>query len=185
MENIKINISGGKINSNRFTTLDENGYLIFPKVARDWTKNHVYGVEIKRQEILKNNTILEIYKNKINHNNIMKIYDYDEENIYIEYLKDYILLGNKSKFTPQHWKKKKCYLDLYDEVNLNCIKDAIEYLHKNGIAHTDITEFNIMVNPDTHEIKIIDLLSSMPLTKELEELDWKCFYDMIKRLEKY
>lgn len=180
-----VNISGTGKHKDRFSKIDENRRLIFPKVANDWTKNHVYGVEIKRQEVLKNNTILEIYKNKINHKNIMKIYDYDIKNVYIEYLKDYILLGNKSKYTPQQWKNKKCYLDLVDEINLYYIKDAIEYLHKNGIAHTDITEFNIMVNPKTHEIKIIDLLSSMPLTKELEELDWTCFYDMIKRLENY
>lgn len=165
---MKVNISGTGKNKNRYTTLDSLGRLIFPRKADNWTSNHAYGIPIYRSNVLKYGEVLNILK-KNPHPNIANILDYDDDNVYLEYI-DGIVLSNVNKFTPDHWKLIPCYLDINNSINFNQIKSAVKHLHINNVAHTDITTFNVMVDKNG-VCKLIDMIGAMPLTSQLEKLD--------------
>jgi serine/threonine protein kinase len=177
----EVDISSVRPNQRRKTFIDEAGQLLFPKVANDWTETHAYGISIARQDVLKSGIILKkLIENP--HPNILRIFDYDDNFVWMEYIQGK-LLSNRSKFAPKIWKKSKCYLDERRNINFSHIEDAVRFLHSNGIAHTDITSFNIMVD-ENHNLKLIDLLSAMPLTDELRDLDYRLLRDLKAELIK-
>jgi serine/threonine protein kinase len=94
----------------------------------------------------------------IRHPNLMSVYDFDEEYVYVEYI-DGLILSNRSPNCPdQH---TQCWLDTHKDVDLSPILDAVKTLHNNGICHGDITSHNIMIRKDGTP-KLIDLTCSLP-----------------------
>ena len=172
----KIPIKSKNINE---AYLSEDGKILkIPKRADDWTKKgHISGLNIKRQHIIKENTILEKLKN-IDHPNIMKIYDYDDEWVYVEYIKG-MILSNRNSFSP----KTKCYLDEKNaKIDIKKIFETLSFLHNIEISWTDLTGFNIMVD-ENGNFKFIDLICCMPLTKKLKCWDYLCMKNLIKELK--
>lgn len=150
------------------------GIIVLPKAQRDWTSNgHIYGVAVDRQDVLKTGKILDILKEeslkRTLHRNIMGVYDYDKNSVCCEYIDGYVLC-NKNKFTPLSDKLKPCFLDYDVRVDFADLVAPIKWLHRKGIAYTDVSTFNYMVT--RHGIiKLIDLLSCVPITEKLKLLD--------------
>ena len=155
----------------------EGNILRISREANDWHKErHLYGLDIKRQGVLNRGEVLQKLKDNP-HKNIMRVCKFDKEWVWVEYING-VVFDNRSQWTPKTDQEKDCYL--MSHLNrLGCgnrtkvlqgIIDGVQHLHKIGIAHTDLTGFNVMVN-EKHEAKIIDLLGAMPLTKKLQKLD--------------
>ena len=110
----------------------------------------------------------------IRHPNLMTVYDYDDDFVYVEYI-DGLVLSNRSPFCPPH--HTECYIDHVYEVDLTPIKDAILHLHANGIAHSDVTSHNIMVTRDG-TLKLIDLTCCLPPRKDFLKRDLIMYEDL-------
>lgn len=93
---------------------------------------------------------LEILK-KLNHVNIIKLYDYfiDKENYY-HFVLEYCEYGNFAEFISGKKLKEK-----YAKVFMIQIKDAIKYLYENKILHRDLKPQNILIS-DNNLIKLCD-----------------------------
>lgn len=110
----------------------------------------------------------------IRHPNLMTVYDYDDDFVYVEYI-DGLVLSNRSPFCPPH--HTECYIDHVYEVDLTPIEDAILHLHANGIAHSDVTSHNIMVTRDG-TLKLIDLTCCLPPRKDFLKRDLIMYEDL-------
>ena len=84
----------------------------------------------------------------------------------MEYLQGYQLLDNTSEYTPAHH-RSSCWADHHSVEELNQVLAEVEglvrQLHDQGIFHTDITGFNILINQQNHW-KLIDLASCLTVT---------------------
>lgn len=163
-----INISSVPPNLRRKAIFNDQNHLMMPRYANDWTSSHAYGIAVERQSVIRSGQVLELLKNNP-HPAMARVYDYDDDFVYMEYINGTIL-SNANRFAPAQWKQTQCYLDSHHSVDITPIEDAVEFLHSIGVAHTDITTFNIMVDHTGH-CKLIDLLGAVPLTDELETLD--------------
>lgn len=72
-------------------------------------------------------------------------------------------------------------LDLIDKLSLAVdIADAVWNIHKQGVIHKDINPYNIVINPETKELKVIDFGISTDLKSEklqyLSKLEGTCLY---------
>ena len=143
-------------------TLGKGSYAIV-KLCTDKLTNENYAMKIYNKSELKDkvrkrcvNNEIETLK-RISHENIIKLIEVIE-------LKEYILIVQElfqgislSQYYKKNWKsedlskeKEKAY-----RIILKQIFNAINYLHKNNIAHLDIKLDNILINKNL-DIKIID-----------------------------
>jgi len=72
-------------------------------------------------------------------------------------------------------------LDLNEKVSIAVnIADAVWNIHKQGVIHKDINPYNIVINPETNELKVIDFGISTDLKSEklqyLSKLEGTCLY---------
>lgn len=126
-----------------------------------------------KREYLENGKLLDKLK-EVRHPNLMSIYDYDDEYVYVEHISG-LVLSNRSPFCPpQH---TRCYIDYVDSIDLSPIKAAIQHLHAHGIAHSDVTSHNIMVTDDG-ALKLIDLICCLPPRRDFIRRDLKMFEDL-------
>ena len=99
----------------------------------------------------------------LQHPNLLSLYDVFHEN------KQWVLVMEYSEG----------YMDLYDFIDyhgklstseaahiISQLLDVTLYLTIAGVDHRDIKDENILYNPDTKQIKLIDFGSASPLTKE-------------------
>jgi len=98
----------------------------------------------------------EIYAlRKIDHPNIIKMYDLIETPRQICIVTDYV-----NGISMNHFVKTQCSNRMMKEQVcrrfFKQIVDAVEYLHRNNIAHRDIKLDNILIEDKTNMIKIID-----------------------------
>ena len=154
----------------------DNGLLKMSREANDWKQSHLYGIAIERQDNIENGGVLQLLKDNP-HKNIMRVDKFNDDWVWVEYIKG-VVFDNRSQWTPKRDIEMDCYL-LSHLNRLGCgnrtkvlqgILDGVKHLHNIGVAHTDITGFNVMVN-EKGEAKIIDLISAMPLTKQYKRLD--------------
>jgi serine/threonine protein kinase len=106
------------------------------------------------------------------------IIEINNKNYYVlvnEYLREYITL--------------KTFLEKYkDELNniykinklLKDIKRILEIIHNKGFAHMDFHKENIMIHPDTMEIKIIDFGEAICKANEDDKLFDKNLFNIIQ-----
>lgn len=114
----------------------------------------------------------------IRHPNLMSVYEYDDDYVYVE-LVDGLVLSNRSPFCPPH--HTECYLDTGKPIDLAPIESAIRHLHANGISHADVTSHNILVTEDGVP-KLIDLVCSLPKKKAFVARDLKMFADLEREI---
>jgi serine/threonine protein kinase len=149
----------------------DRGVLRLTRSTNDWDAGHIYGMAIRRQEVLKSGIVLEILKT-LDHPNVMRIYDFDEKYVYVEYI-DGLVLSNKSQYCiSRDGVNVTDYFNANDTFDFAPLDVAVSAMHGMGVALTDIASFNIMVRRDGTS-KIIDLLSCMPLTPKFQALDLK------------
>ena len=155
-------------------------YFITEKKHWDFSFDN-NGISVERQDVIKNNTILKILKEG-NIKHLPKVYDYDDGWVVFEYIDGRLLRRHQKPY------KEDTLIDLEsiskDLKRRWCgqVKEGIQQLHDLGICHTDIRLFNILIENNTQDVKIIDLLSCVPATKEYIDYDWQNYNLYIKSI---
>jgi serine/threonine protein kinase len=100
----------------------------------------------------------------LNHKNIVKLYDYDENNgyLFLEYIPYPSLYDFIQNCGPLS--EKAAFKILYQMV------DAFLYIHSLGISHQDFKPENVCYNPYTQDIKILDF--GLSVTDEDQSTHW-------------
>lgn len=146
-----------------------NNYLIESKLG-DGGMGEVYyarhnkvdrevAIKILHSHLFQNESIHNRFKNeanaliKLNHPNIVKIYDYVEQDnmacLIMEYINGYTLDTYITKYSGP--------LSSERAVSVMCgILDAVQYAHDNNILHRDIKPGNIMITKDGTRVRIMD-----------------------------
>jgi len=146
-----------------------NNYLIESKLgdggmgevfyARHNKVDREVAIKVLHSHLFQNETIHNRFKNeanaliKLNHPNIVKIYDYvEQENfacLIMEYISGYTLDVYISKFTGPLPAPKATFI-------MCAVLDAVQYAHDNKIFHRDIKPANIMISKDGSRVSIMD-----------------------------
>ena len=167
------------------TVFYNKNYFVYEKKHVDFDGNtHMNKETIKRQDFLKENTVLKILKDNY-FKYIPKIYDFNENWVVFENI-------NGPVFNLRHAKQSNLSLNDVKILNLQLIKpclllkwddqikEAINNLHNLNLCHTDLGLWNLMLDESTLTIKVIDLLSCVPLNSNFRDLDWLCYEKYIR-----
>lgn len=127
---------------------------------------------------LRSGEVLDTLKT-VRHPNLMSVYDYDDEYVYVEYI-DGLVLSNRRPHCPAH--HVRSYLDIARNVDLTGIRDAIAHLHANGVCHTDVTSHNILVTRDG-TLKLIDLVCCLPRKRAYARRDHQMFAELEREIQ--
>ena len=115
------------------------------------------------------------------HPNLMKVYDYDDEYVYVEYI-DGLVLSNKHPNCPAL--HSDCYIEHVDSVDLAPIRSALEYMHANGVCHSDVNSHNVLVTSDG-TLKLIDVICCLPRQKKLVDRDFSMLEVLKEEISPY
>jgi serine/threonine protein kinase len=118
---------------------------------------------------------------QIRHPNLMKVYEYDDEYVYVEYIEG-LVLSNKHPNCPPH--HTDCYIDHVTTVDLSPIRAAVECLHANGVCHSDVNSHNVLVTQDG-TLKLVDMICSLPRRKPFVERDFSMLEIVKQELSPY
>ena len=143
-------------------TIGRGAYAMV-KIVTDKTTNEKYAAKIYNKSEIKDkirkkcvSNEIEILK-KVSHKNIIKLIEVIELKEHILIIQELFNGISLSDYYKKNWKsedlskqKEKTY-----KIILRQIFEAINYLHKNNIAHLDIKLDNILINKNL-EIKLID-----------------------------
>jgi serine/threonine protein kinase len=143
-------------------TLGKGAYAIV-KIATHKITNEKYAAKIYKKSEIRDkirkrcvNNEIEILK-RISHKNIIKLIEVIELKEHIFIIQELFFGISLSQYYNKNWKtedlskeKEKTY-----KIILRQIFEAMDYLHKNDIAHLDLKLENIMINKQL-EIRIID-----------------------------
>jgi eukaryotic-like serine/threonine-protein kinase len=89
---------------------------------------------------------------RLNHNNIVTVYDVGEEEGFAFIAMDYVKGMSLGEFSrPDTLLPVKDVYEIIAEV-----AETLDYAHSQNIVHRDIKPSNIMYEPDTHKIKVTD-----------------------------
>lgn len=162
------------------------------RLAESWDGNvHDYHITIRREEVVKKGDLLKKLT-QIRHSNLMSVISFCNCTISMEYLPGLLLNSKKEAWLIGTRVGEKDYADNcnYDEM-LNVfiqVGDALQFLHNNGICHTDPIDHNIIVLADG-TAKLIDLIGVMEKQEEFLKLDKYVFLNclilpMLKRMNR-
>lgn len=126
---------------------------------------------------LRSGEVLDTLKT-VRHPNLMSVYDYDDEYVYVEYV-DGLVLSNRGHNCPAH--HTRSYLDVAAGIDLSPIRDALAHLHANGVCHTDVTSHNVMVTRDGI-LKLIDLTCCLPRRRTYVRRDNRMFAELEREI---
>lgn len=146
-----------------------NNYLIESKLgdggmgevfyARHNKVDREVAIKVLHSHLFQNETVHNRFKNeanaliKLNHPNIVKIYDYVEQDnfacLIMEYISGYPLDTYISKHTGPLPSAKATTI-------ICAVLDAVQYAHDNNIFHRDIKPSNIMISKDATKVSIMD-----------------------------
>ena len=159
-----------------------NKYIINRKSIGRGTYSKVYQgyhketkVEIAMKKILfnklqsnvKDKVISEInILQKMNHNNIMKLYEYKFEGEYIILITEFCNNGDLSNWIKIHHSKEE------NEDIIKQITKGVKYLHNNNILHRDIKPENILLHNGI--VKICDFGFSIIIKENLQMFSTIC-----------
>jgi serine/threonine protein kinase len=128
-------------------------------LARHNRIDRVVAIKILHKNLFANETIRNRFKNeanaliKLEHPNIVKIFDYLEQDdfacLIVEYIEGITLDGYISKYSGPLPDAKATTI-------LSDVLDAVQYAHENKIFHRDIKPGNIMVSREGRNVKIMD-----------------------------
>lgn len=117
------------------------------------------AIKVLHSHLFSNESIHNRFKNeanaliKLNHPNIVKIFDYVEQDnfacLVMEYIDGYTLDDYISKITGPLPSPKASML-------ICSIIDAVQYAHDNNVYHRDIKPANIMINNEGNRVRIMD-----------------------------
>lgn len=127
--------------------------------ARHNRVDRLVAIKVLHQNLFTNENIRNRFKNeanaliKLGHPNIVKIYDYVEQDnfacLVMEYIEGYTLDDYITKISGPLVTEKA--------IHIICnILDAVQYAHDNNILHRDIKPGNIMVSKDGRVVRIMD-----------------------------
>jgi serine/threonine protein kinase len=158
-------------------TFEWNQYIIhknsigkgsFSKVYYGFHKETRVEIALKKilftklQDPIKDKVISEInILQRVDHSNIMKLYEYKFDGDYIFLVMEYCNNNNLETYSAT----SRPYSDIRDKINQ--ITTGIEYLHRQNIIHRDIKPQNILLHNDI--IKIADFGFSI-MIKECHQL---------------
>jgi len=110
-------------------------------------KQYAYKRNVKKHEkkLTYQAQLLKQVNKRVPSKSILKYIQHADNILITEYLKGFVLLDEYLKKNPE-----KC-LDIIPNVNI-----VMNQLHRAGISHRDLKGENIMIHPETLEIKIID-----------------------------
>ena len=146
-------------------------FNVIEKLGKENLERSVYKVEsekdhniyiIKKIEILglkeeEKNKIMNEAKilENINHKNIVKLIDYDQDNEYFNILMEYCKGNDLEKFIEIHKEKNE---KIKESIICNIVLGiclGLEEIHKKNIIHRDVKPANIIID-DNYQIKIVD-----------------------------
>lgn len=102
---------------------------------------------------------------EVSHKNIIALHDFisDEENgIYI-IITEYFPSVDLKTFIASNKLSSEQKIRIFNQILV-----ALYYLHKMNIIHGDLNVNNILINPETEEIKIVDFGLSRKISDELD-----------------
>jgi len=193
---LKLNQGGEKLRktsignpSSAKTVYLNDQYFITEKKHCDFPSNHTWGYRIDRQTVLGTDQVLRILKQNP-HPNLANVINFNSDFVAFENVHGRLIdkmsidLPNNASFSPNN----RVWIDLYPlfvsrqrrKKWSEQVRVTIEHLHNIGVCHTDIALINIMIDMETDNIKIIDLLSCMPYTVKFSKIDWQCFEFEVK-----
>lgn len=152
---------------------NNNNIIINPKKIDKGSAGRIYLININHNKYVCKMTSCDyemeatIMKN-LNHPNIIKYYGSHKTDImylFMEYIEGYSLYD---------WLHKKNLTTNTSKLVITKIVNGIKYLHDNNIVHRDIKLENIMINPITSDIKIIDFGFSIIWTSNMPLLTKYC-----------
>jgi serine/threonine protein kinase len=127
--------------------------------ARHNRIDRVVAIKILHKNLFDNNSIRTRFKNeanaliKLGHTNIVRIYDYVEQEgfacLIMEYIEGFTLDEYISKITGPIPAQKATHI-------MCNVLEAVQYAHDNNIFHRDIKPGNIMVSKDGMVVRIMD-----------------------------
>lgn len=127
--------------------------------ARHNRIDRVVAIKVLHQNLFTNESIRSRFKNeanaliKLGHPNIVKIYDYVEQDdfacLIMEYIDGFTLDDYITKITGPLPAPKATSI-------IGNVLDAVQYAHDNNIFHRDIKPGNIMVSKDGRMVRIMD-----------------------------
>ena len=118
---------------------------------------------------------------RLRHPNLMKVYDYDDEFVYVEHIDGLVLSNKHPNCPPRH---TDCHIDHVEVVDLAPIRDALEYLHSHGVCHSDVNSHNVLVTKDG-TLKLIDIICSLPKRPSFVARDFVMLETVKKELSPY
>jgi serine/threonine protein kinase len=117
------------------------------------------AIKILHYHLFLNESIHNRFKNeanaliKLNHPNIVKIYDYVEQDnlacLIMEYINGYTLDEYIEKVTGPLPSARASSI-------ISFVLDAVQYAHDNNVYHRDIKPANIMISKDGNKVRIMD-----------------------------
>jgi serine/threonine protein kinase len=126
------------------------------------------------------------YKNRelsimkeLNHPNVIKLRHYfytpgdKPEEVYLNCVMDYIP-DTLSRLVRQYSKSKQQFPKIVVKLYSFQLLKALNYIHTMGICHRDIKPQNVLVDPNTHILKLCDFGSAKKLIKGEPNISYIC-----------
>lgn len=126
------------------------------------------------------------YKNRelsimkeLSHPNVIKLRNYfytpgdKEDEVYLNCVMDYIP-DTLSRLIRQYSKSKTQFPKLMVKLYSFQLLKALNYIHMHGICHRDIKPQNVLIDPNTHLLKLCDFGSAKKLVKTEQNIYYIC-----------
>ena len=166
--------------SNKYTVLKILGKGTFGIVyeVKNEETNEIFAIKKVYQDSHYKNRELQIMK-ELNHPNIIKLNSYfftkgeNDNETYLSCIMEFIpetLSNIIRKYAKEYKQMEEIYVKLY---SFQMIK-SLAYIHAKGICHRDIKPQNILINLDTHQLKLCDFGSAKKLIKGQLSIAYIC-----------
>lgn len=144
--------------------------------AVDTSTQEVVAIKRVLQDRRYKNRELQIMKMVVNHPNVCRLID-----SFNEATKDGVYLNLVLEYVPknlfqisQYLKQKRSVPMLYVKLYVYQMLRSLAYIHSLGICHRDIKPQNLLVNPETHELKLCDFGSAKVLVQGEPNVSYIC-----------
>lgn len=157
---------------NHMPNIYNNTNIITKKIDKG-SSGRIYLIRVGNQKyvckrVSKEYEMESVIMNKLDHPNIIKYYGSylgDFVYLFMEYIEGYSL---------HDWLYKKNLTTNSSKMLITKIVNGIKYLHDKNIVHRDIKLENIMINPISLDIKIIDFGFSITIEQDMPLLTKFC-----------
>lgn len=113
----------------------------------------------------------------VDHPNVCKLYDYFTEQasdgVYLNLVLEYVP-KNLYQMSTYFKEKRRSIPILFIKLYVYQILRSLAYIHSIGICHRDIKPQNLLVDPDTHELKLCDFGSAKILVHGEPNVSYIC-----------